>query len=122
MKTPYTPEQRAEVNAKRKAFATAAKQAMEAKAPFVPACNIEGKAYSLYNQYMIAIQGGEGGKWGGFHAWRGVGRAVKKGANGYAICMPQTYKKAEGQEEGTEDVKGFCWGVVFNEAQTEAVV
>ena len=52
-------------------------------------------SYSFNNQLLIAFQrpAASTGQVAGFHAWRKLGRHVKKGAKGIAILAPCVYRK-----------------------------
>lgn len=76
-------------------------------------------SYSWNNQRPAASTGHVAG----FHAWRKLGRHVKKGAKGIAILAPCVYrKKADDTKEDSLTVKrlsGFKTAYVFCESDTE---
>jgi antirestriction protein ArdC len=82
-------------------------------------------SYSWNNQLLIAFQrpAASTGQVAGFHAWRKLGRHVKKGAKGIAILAPCVYrKKADDTQEDSPTVKrlsGFKTAYVFCESDTE---
>jgi dienelactone hydrolase len=59
----------------------------------------------------------------GFHAWRKLGRFVKKGAKGIAIFAPCVYRKNDEREDAdsptVKRLRGFkvCW--VFDQCDTD---
>ena len=59
----------------------------------------------------------------GFHAWKKLGRSVKKGESGIAIVAPCRYKKKSEDESGEEEtgyaLRGFTVAYVFDIEQTE---
>lgn len=75
--------------------------------------------YSLGNQLLIAMQRPEATQVAGFHAWRKLGRFVRKGEKGIAIVVPRT--RTVVTDEGGEErrVTGFGTGFVFDVSQTE---
>jgi antirestriction protein ArdC len=81
--------------------------------------------YSWNNQLLIACQrpAASSGQVAGFHAWRRLGRHVKKGAKGIAILAPCVYrKKADDTKEDSPTIKrlsGFKTAYVFSESDTE---
>jgi hypothetical protein len=81
--------------------------------------------YSWGNQLLIAFQrpANSFGEVAGFHAWRKLGRHVKKGAKGIAILAPCVYRrKADENEDGgsvTKSVHGFRTTFVFSESDTD---
>lgn len=75
--------------------------------------------YSLGNQLLIALQKPAATYVAGFHAWRKLGRHVRRGETGIRIMVPHARKviNEEGQEE--RRVFGFGTGLVFDINQTE---
>jgi hypothetical protein len=82
-------------------------------------------SYSWNNQLLIACQrpAASTGHVAGFHAWRKLGRHVKKGAKGIAILAPCVYrKKADETKEDSPAIKsllGFRTAFLFCEEDTE---
>ncbi|MFZ0592326.1 MAG: ArdC-like ssDNA-binding domain-containing protein [Bryobacteraceae bacterium] len=82
-------------------------------------------SYSWNNQLLIAFQrsASSTGQVAAFHAWRKLGRHVKKGAKGIAILAPCVYrKKADDDEEDSptsKSVRGFRTVYVFCEEDTD---
>ena len=59
-----------------------------------------------------------------FHAWKALGRRVRKGEHGVRIATIRTGNKTEKQPDGTEIQVGFSspWHVtVFHVSQTDAI-
>ncbi len=83
--------------------------------------------YSFGNALLIAFQKPESTHVAGFHAWKKLGRQVKKGEKGIAILAPLVYRcKVEDQDDGrsSEPVKvkalrGFRVVYVFDVSQTD---
>ena len=80
--------------------------------------------YSLNNAFLIAAQRQDATRVAGFHAWRKVGRCVKKGEAGIAIIAPMSRRKEFDDREttttdGKEIVFGFRIAYVFDVEQTE---
>lgn len=80
--------------------------------------------YSFGNCLLIARQCPTATRVAGFHAWRKLGRSVKKGEKGICILAPLVGKKSAGKkedDEGTETqgVFGYRAVHVFDIGQTE---
>lgn len=79
--------------------------------------------YSFNNCMLIAIQFPSATLIQGFHAWRKVGRSVKKGEKGIGIIAPMVGKKqdddAQSNDDGEKTVFGFKVVHVFDVSQTE---
>lgn len=79
--------------------------------------------YSFNNCMLIAIQFPSATLIQGFHAWRKVGRTVKKGEKGIGIIAPLVGKKqddeAQSNDDGEKTVIGFKVVHVFDVSQTE---
>jgi antirestriction protein ArdC len=79
--------------------------------------------YSFNNTLLIQLQRPEATQVAGFHAWRKLGRNVRKGEKGIWILAPMTYKvtDSDDQENGTEArvLRGFKPVPVFDVAQTD---
>jgi N-terminal domain of anti-restriction factor ArdC len=75
--------------------------------------------YSLGNQLLIAMQRPDATRVAGFHAWRKLGRHVRKGEKGIAIMVPHVRTSTD--DDGTEArrVSSFGTGYVFDVSQTE---
>ncbi len=125
----YTDAERAAVREHRAALAAAAKDA-DANRPEDVARAVEILAhYSRRNAAMILVQAELMGRplpqaVAGFHEWRKLGRAVRKGAKGYAIYAPVMRKKGQAADDGgTEDgtPRGFTIRFVFDVADTDPV-
>lgn len=79
--------------------------------------------YSFNNCMLIALQFPSAQLIQGFHAWRKMGRAVKKGEKGIAIIAPMVRKKKDqdgrSDEDGEKAIFGFKVVHVFDVSQTE---
>ena len=77
--------------------------------------------YSFQNIMLIASQKPEATKVAGFHAWRKLGRWVKKNEKGIAIIAPLILKKEVNKEEESlnEELFGFKVVYVFDIGQTD---
>lgn len=79
--------------------------------------------YSFNNCMLIAIQFPSATLIQGFHAWRKVGRTVKKGEKGISIIAPMVGKKKDDEPQSNDDgektVFGFKVVHVFDVSQTE---
>jgi hypothetical protein len=81
--------------------------------------------YSFRNQLLIAMQRPDATRVAGFHAWKSLGRFVKKGEKGLIIVAPIIGKKRndatpihDAKEEGS-GIFGFRGVAVFDLAQTD---
>jgi N-terminal domain of anti-restriction factor ArdC len=81
----------------------------------VSVMTIEGRALSMHNQCLIALQMPTSTIVGGFRQWIKAGRCVVKGQHGCVIWVPIGTKDKEG--EITERT-GFVLGTVFDVSQT----
>ena len=78
--------------------------------------------YSFQNCVLIWSQFSEATFVQGFHAWKKLGRSVKKGAKGIGIIAPMVYRSKDEQkanEAGEKVVRGFKVVHVFDISQTE---
>jgi len=79
--------------------------------------------YSFNNCMLIALQFPEAQLIQGFHAWRKLGRTVKKGEKGIGIIAPMVGKKQDedvkANEDGEKTIFGFKVVHVFDVSQTE---
>jgi antirestriction protein ArdC len=79
-------------------------------------------AYSFQNILMIARQCPDATRVAGFHAWRSLGRYVKKGEKGIAILAPLVRRKQNADEpEASKESRifGFRAVHVFDVKQTD---
>lgn len=95
----------------------------KATADIDAALAILGK-YSRRNAALILVQAEERGRdipaaVAGFHEWRKLGRAVRKGSKGYLVWAPATGKKADTDTEDTGTPRGFVARFVFDVADTD---
>ncbi len=80
--------------------------------------------YSFNNALLITLQRPDATRVAGFHAWRKLGRFVKKGEHGIAIFAPMARRKDRDERpqtttEGEEAIFGFRIAYVFDVEQTE---
>jgi len=76
--------------------------------------------YSWHNVWLIASQCPTATRVAGFHAWRGLGRFVRKGEKGIAILAPIVARKdARTADDDAKSVLGFRAVYVFDLAQTD---
>lgn len=127
MKRNLTPEQQTAAQERRAAMRKLAKQISgmspedrNALAARMPVVTIEGRALSVFNSCMIAMQRPDATVVGGFRQWINASRAVKKGEHGLALWVPMKIDKPEGTE-GEPDELHFLLGTVFDVTQTQEV-
>ena len=79
--------------------------------------------YSLRNVMLIALQKPSATHVAGFHAWKKLGRFVKKGENGIVIIAPLVYKKEtvenDDNSSNVTEINGFKGVYVFDISQTD---
>lgn len=76
--------------------------------------------YSFHNVCLIARQRPDATRVAGFHAWRKLGRFVRKGEKGIAILAPIVGRKdADAADGDSKTVVGFRAAYVFDVAQTD---
>jgi antirestriction protein ArdC len=79
--------------------------------------------YSFGNTLLILRQAPEATRVAGFHAWRKLGRNVRKGEKAIWILAPMVYKSnaenAADADEATKVIRGFKPVPVFDVAQTD---
>lgn len=76
--------------------------------------------YSVNNICLIAAQRPTATRVAGFHAWRGLGRFVRKGEKGIAILAPITARRQETTgDDDSRTVVGFRAAYVFDIEQTD---
>jgi hypothetical protein len=76
--------------------------------------------YSFHNVCLIARQRPEATRVAGFHAWRKLGRFVRKGEKGIAILAPIVGRKeADAGDDDSKTVVGFRAAYVFDVDQTD---
>ena len=78
--------------------------------------------YSFQNCVLIWSQFSEATFVQGFHAWKKMGRSVKKGAKGIGIIAPMVYRSKDEQKTGEtreKVIRGFKVVHVFDISQTE---
>lgn len=80
--------------------------------------------YSFNNTLLIQLQCHEATRVAGFHAWRKLGRNVRKGEKAIWILAPVTYKRDDENQESEADAKvrklvGFKPAAVFDVSQTD---
>jgi len=77
--------------------------------------------YSFGNALLIYFQRPDATQVAGFHAWRRLGRMVRRGEKGIAIVAPCVYgrKDDETAEDKARQVRGFKVAHVFDLSQTD---
>lgn len=90
----------------------------DALAKTCPVLTIEGRALSLKNQCLIALQMPSATVVGGFRQWLKAGRCVRKGEHGACIWIPLGKKDVETGEIEMTDSRAFILASVFNITQT----
>jgi len=114
----YTTEQRQAVNTKRTDFMAKARAMSTEGVKVNETMNQEGRLYSLFNQYLIAVQEGKAGMYAGFGNWKMKGRSVKKGSSGFVICCPLAIQDKDTKES---EIKGFTYKSIFHIDDTELI-
>ena len=98
----YTDAERVAVDARRELLAEAAQRVEEQRPADIDAAALILCTYSRRNVALILAQSEQRGQQfpqavAGFHAWRQVGRAVRKGSAGYFIYAPVMRKELDGE-------------------------
>lgn len=75
--------------------------------------------YSLNNVCLISVQRPDATRVAGFHAWRALGRFVRKGEKGIVILAPIVGRRSDAQGDDSKQVVGFRAAYVFDVAQTD---
>ncbi len=76
--------------------------------------------YSFSNSVLIAVQRPTASRVAGFHTWRRMGRAVRRGERAIWILAPVTRRVAdEGQDDAVRAVVAFRAVSVFAQDQTD---
>src|SRR5205085_5495628 len=76
--------------------------------------------YSWHNVCLIARQRPAATRVAGFHAWRALGRFVRKGEKGIAILAPIVGRAmTNSDDESSRTVRGFRAAYVFDVEQTQ---
>ena len=83
-------------------------------------CQSRFHRYSFGNAVLIAAQFPQANQIAGFHAWKKLGRRVRKGEKAIWILAPMVARWAtgDGPEDG-RDIRGFKYVPVFDISQTE---
>jgi hypothetical protein len=103
------------------------REALAMKCAAVITC--EGRALSVHNQCMVAVQNPFATVIGGFNQWRKLGRSVRKGEHGLVIWAPagesggdsELQPPADGDGEKEKQRKRFLLVTMFDVAQTEEI-
>jgi len=122
-----TPNQTAARDARRERFAALAGQIAElspearaALATSMPAIvTVEGRALSLHNACLVALQLPTATILGGYRQWLAAGRQVRKGEHAIMIWAPRMKKDAD---TGDDERAGFITISMFDVSQTDAAV
>jgi antirestriction protein ArdC len=75
--------------------------------------------YSFGNALLILLQRPDATQVAGFHAWRKLGRFVRKGEKGIKIVVPHVRRVGADDEEDVRRVTGFGVGTIFDIVQTD---
>jgi hypothetical protein len=94
-----------------------ARAALAAQCPIV---TIEGRALSIHNACMVAVQCPNATIVGGFQQWRKAGRFVRKGEHGLAIWIPKLKTGDDAPADAESAERWFILGTVFDVSQTDA--
>lgn len=138
-----TPEQKERAARRRESFKAIAHQIAEmsedqraALAQTCPVVTIEGRALSVHNQCLVALQNPAATIVGGFRQWLKAGRCVAKGSVGLMIWCPTGNKNETETSSAAPSVgalvvsghnfdapekgarPGFIMGTVFDVSQT----
>jgi len=70
--------------------------------------------YSVHNVCLIASQRPDATRVAGFHAWRSLGRCVRKGEKGIVILAPIVGRRADRDRADARQVVGFRAAYVFD--------
>ncbi|MCK4340432.1 MAG: DUF1738 domain-containing protein [Phycisphaerae bacterium] len=74
--------------------------------------------YSLGNVLLIGLQCPQASRVGGYHAWKQLGRRVRKGERGIRILVPVVHRRKSDDEDAVR-VVAFRTACVFDVSQTE---
>jgi len=84
--------------------------------------------YSLGNQLLIAMQAPDATFVAGFHAWKDLGRRVRKGEHGIRILAPMPLRERDDEQDASDETEDgsrvrtlFKSVAVFDLAQTEQI-
>lgn len=128
---PLTAEQQAATEARRARFAELARrladmteeQRADTAARMPTIVTIEGRALSVGNAILAAMQRDAVTVVGGFQQWRAAGRQVRKGEHGLMIWAPKTPKaddnKQPGETSSAEERTRFITITMFDVSQTD---
>src|SRR5262249_49178261 len=75
--------------------------------------------YSFHNICLIVAQRPAATQVAGFQTWKSLGRFVRRGENGIAICAPIIRRRREGIGDEEPAIAGFRAAYVFDIAQTD---
>ena len=83
-------------------------------------CQSRFHRYSFGNVVLIAAQLPQANQVAGFHAWKKLGRSVRKGEKAIWILAPMVARRAmaDGPED-EQEIRGFKYVPVFDISQTE---
>lgn len=115
--TPFTPSKDAIAEALANLTAQLAAGNSDALTAYLAAAS-RFHNYSFGNIMLIAVQKPDASKVAGFHAWKSLGRSVKKGEKAIRILAPMVVGKKD-SEDSKGTVIGFRAVCVFDVSQTE---
>src|SRR5215470_3892706 len=75
--------------------------------------------YSFHNICLIVAQRPTATQVAGFHAWKSLGRFVRRGEKGIAICAPIVRRRRDVRDDEEQSIAGFRAAYVFDIAQTD---
>jgi hypothetical protein len=75
--------------------------------------------YSLNNVCLISAQRPDATRVAGFHAWRSLGRCVRKGEKGIVILAPIVGRRTDTEDDESKQIVGFRAAYVFDVSQTD---
>ena len=76
------------------------------------------RSYSLNNQFLIALQAPEATRVCGFHAWRSLGRQVRRGETSIRIIAPIASRKRDGADKRSGDDSQRTTSSVWSRSST----
>ena len=79
----------------------------------------QNACFSMYNHFMIFMQGGKPGIYGTFNQWKEAGKTVKKGEHCYYLAVYRHYEQKNEQGEITDEGSYFPTACYFHASQVE---
>ncbi len=75
--------------------------------------------YSFHNICLVVAQRPTATQVAGFQTWKALGRFVRRGEKGIAICAPIVRRRRDGVDDESQSIAGFRAAYVFDIAQTD---